>query len=105
VAKRGAEKMTALAREAYAAGRTVYGEARPVGVDGVPLDLHETGDVSDALRFDAFGPDIRCGSLPRYARFLIGKYSILPRGPVLPGDWARALNEIVATAKPPAGAE
>jgi hypothetical protein len=85
---------TALAQEAFAAGRTVYGDARPRGVDGNPLDLVESGATSRGLNFVATGTQIRCTLGPRHMRFLVGKYKILPNN-AIPFLWRAKLNEIV----------
>jgi hypothetical protein len=101
VAQRGAPKLTALTREAFDGNRNVYGDARPAGVDGQPLTLVKSGATRAALKFTANGTIIRAVLGTRYAKYLIGKYGILPNG-ALPVKWSRALAEIVKEAKPPA---
>lgn len=94
IAARAAPAMTELAASAYDAGKTVYGSARPRGVAG-ELDLVKTGASRRAMRFNATGRDIRTAQLPRYTRYLIGKYDVLPNGP-LPLAWRERLREIAA---------
>lgn len=95
VASASAPQMTARTRQSYAAGQTVFGDARPAGVDGGQLDLYETGKVSRQLRFVATGTIIRCVLGTPYAKYLIGKYRILPIR-TMPDSWVRDLEEIVA---------
>jgi hypothetical protein len=94
VAQRAAPDLTRQSLEALAAGRTVYGEARPAGVDGDRLSLERTGATRETLKFTSIGTVIRCVLGTPYAKFLIGKYGILPNG-ALPVAWSRRLGEIV----------
>jgi hypothetical protein len=99
VTQKAAPAITDLTRNAFAAKQSVYGEARPSSkVDGHPLALYRTGAVQGALRFVASGTILRCVLGPKYARFLIGKYGILPNG-ALPSSWSRKLSEITHTTK------
>lgn len=98
VAQRAGPALTRLTRGAFAAGQNVYGEARPAGVDGRPLSLERTGATRDALGFTANGTIVRCVLGTRYAKYLIGKYGVLPNGP-LPAGWSRALAQLVAETK------
>lgn len=95
IASRAAPAMSALAQDAHASGRTVYDRPRPRGVDGDSLSLERTGATRAALQFVATGRDIRTAKLPRYARYLIGKYDLLPNGP-LPAAWRERLQAIAA---------
>lgn len=95
IAARYAPVATQLARDAHASGRTAYGAARPLGVDGKALTLDRTGDTKRALSFVATGRDVRLTQLPRYAKYLIGKYDLLPNGP-LPTAWRERIREIAA---------
>lgn len=95
IAARAAPAMSALAGGAYGTGRTVYDRPRPRGVDGGELSLERTGASRRAMRFSATGRDIRTAVLPRYTRYLIGKYDVLPNGP-LPLAWRERLREIAA---------
>ncbi len=97
VSQRAAPALTSLSRQAYDAGRTVYGEARPMGVDG-PLTLERSGRTKETLKFSAIGTIVRCVLGTPYARYLIGKYSILPNG-ALPVSWSRRLGELVQETK------
>jgi hypothetical protein len=99
VAKQGAPLMTQLTDQAFDGGRTVYDDARPLGVDGQALSLKKSGRTRSQMRFERVGTRIRCVLPSKYARYLIGKYSILPNG-ALPVHWARALTEIVKKVRP-----
>lgn len=95
VAGRAAPAMTAKTQGAYNSGRTVYGTPRPAGVDGKPLTLRRTGAVADDLAFVVHGTIIRARLGPDYARYLIGRYDILPNG-AMPVEWAVELRRLVA---------
>jgi len=95
IAARSAPAMSDLADDAFASGVSVYGPARPRSVDGGALTLDRTGATREALRFIATGRDIRLTRLPRYAKYLISKYGLLPNGP-LPILWRERLTEIAS---------
>jgi hypothetical protein len=95
VAQRAAPVLTGLARGAFDTRRTVYGEQRPAGVEGNDLTLEKTGATRHTIAFVANGTTIRCVLPTRYARFLIGKYGILPNG-AMPVAWSEALRALVA---------
>jgi hypothetical protein len=95
IAARAAPAMSTLAQDAHASGKTVYDRPRPLGVDGDEISLERTGATRRALNFIATGRDIRTAALPRYAKYLIGKYDLLPNGP-LPASWRERLQEIAA---------
>jgi hypothetical protein len=80
--------------EAFDAGQTVYGTSRPVGVQGNPLSLVASGKTRSALAFVAIGTIVRAQLNTRYAKYLVGKYQILPQR--LPSDWSAALSALVA---------
>ena len=100
VSGRAAPALTTLTQVAFSSGRSVYGEARPAGKGGRVLSLRRTGAVSRELRFVANGTIVRCILGPRYARFLIGKYGILPNG-AMPAAWSRRLAQIVQEVEVP----
>lgn len=96
VAQRAAPAMTGLAREAFDAGRSVYGDTRPQSkVDGRALTLNRTGATKGTLRFTAAGTIVRCVLGTRWAKYLIGKYGILPNG-TLPAQWTKTLQDLTA---------
>lgn len=95
IAAGAAPAMSDLAQGAHSSGKTVYDRPRPRGVDGEALSLDRTGATKRALQFLATGRDIRTTTLPRYAKFLIGKYGLLPNGP-LPQAWRERLRDIAA---------
>ncbi len=94
-AKAVAPVATELAQAAFNAGQTVYGDARPAGVDGNALTLVQSGDARRALRFVADGTAVRCDlSAAPHLRFLIGKYKVLPNNKI-PFAWRRRISEVV----------
>jgi hypothetical protein len=93
VARQGAPVCTELAQGAFDSGQTVYGDARPQGVDGGELSLVKSGSVRGSLRFVATGTQIRCQYGPKHMRYLIGKYKILPNN-AIPFRWRARLDEI-----------
>jgi len=100
VAAQAAPPLTTLSQSAYDAGQTVYGNPRPLGKDGKPLDLVRTGATRSYMKFVTTGTIIRCRIGPDYSRFLIGKYRILPMGE-MPVKWATTMANIVAVQKVP----
>lgn len=98
VANRAAPKLTTLTHSAFDAGRSVYGDPRPAGAKGQALTLRNTGAVAGRMQFVALGTTVRCDLGSSYAKFLIGKYGILPNG-FLPADWSAALRDLAATTK------
>lgn len=99
IAQQAAPLLTSYAQQAFDSGTNVYGEPRPEGKGGRKLTLYKTGDTRRAMRFVANGRIVRCSLGPRYARYLIGKYKILPVGDrtSMPASWQRALDELVRT--------
>lgn len=98
IAQRAAPELTRRARAAYLSGKTAYGDDRPEGVDGAALTLMRTGATFRTLRFVQSGTIVRCALGTRYAKYLIGKYRVLPVGDLtaMPAAWARAIDQIVA---------
>lgn len=92
-ARDAAPALTKESTQAYDVGRTAYGELRPLGENGDALDLVKTGAVRGGMRFAVVGTVVRCVLPENYARYLIGKYSILPNG-ALPTAWAAKLRSI-----------
>jgi hypothetical protein len=102
VAQRSAPVLTALARQSFDSGTTVYGDARPESVEGKALTLRRTGETARTIAFIANGTIVRCVLGTKYARYLIGKYAVLPNGRAAPPvAWTRAIGEVVAGAKGP----
>lgn len=80
-------------REDFAKARTVYDTPRPLSVDGKPLSLVRTGMIKQTLAFTAIGTIVRAELSTKYARYLIGKYKILPQR--LPVAWRQYLETLV----------
>lgn len=100
IAQQAAPMLTRLAQDAHAARTNVYGDPYPAGVSGEQLDLVFSGDTQRTLRFVVNGTIVRCQLGPKYAKYLIGKYKILPIGDrtAMPIRWVRALDELARTA-------
>lgn len=94
VAKKTSPALTSKAKADFSAGRTVYGDVRPRGVNGRPLDLVRTGATLSQLGFRTSGTRVRCVLLEPYAPYLIGKYRILPMGR-MPLIWAKRIQAFV----------
>lgn len=94
VANKTAPSLTQKANAAYGSGRTVYGDARPKGALGAPLSLKRTGATEATLRFVAIGTIVRCVLGTPYAKYLIGKYRILPMGR-MPVAWSQQISDYV----------
>ena len=94
VAKDAAELLSAEVRKDFAAGVTVYDTPRPLGVAGNALSLTQSGRTRSELAFVAIGTIVRAQLGSKYARFLIGKYKVLPMS--LPTAWAEKLGKLVA---------
>jgi hypothetical protein len=97
VARQVAPVLTMLAQQAFDGGVNVYGDARPRGVSGKALTLVKTSATRRTVRFVANGTIVRCVLPTRYAKYLIGKYGILPNGKP-PIEWTRRMDLIVASA-------
>jgi hypothetical protein len=93
VAQKAGPELSTLTRAAYKGGRTVYGDSRPAGKYG-PLDLERSGRTVASLRFEANGSQVRAVLGTPWAKYLIGKYRVLPMG-FIPVEWSRALAAIV----------
>ena len=107
VAGESAPALTEETREAFAAGRSVYGERRPQGASGQPLTLVRSGEIKRAIEYAATGTIVRAILGPvnkrgvQYGRFLIGRYGVLPNGD-LPTSYTERLEEIVKRVGPAA---
>jgi hypothetical protein len=97
VAREAAAVLNGFLASDYDAGNTVYGDSRASGVRGEPLDLVVTRATRNNLRFSSDGTSkIRVVGLPNYARYLIGKYRILPIGnAALPFKWNSAIRDLL----------
>jgi hypothetical protein len=95
VAKDGESKLTNETRGDFESGRTVFGEPRRLGVKGQALSLVKSGRTAAALRFVAVGTILRAHLPTKHAKYLIGKYKILPSGRSLPAAWRAELESSV----------
>ena len=98
VAARSATRITSGLRGDYDSGRTAYGAPRPLGVDGNRLDLVQTGKTRSFLKFLHDGTTRLSAFLAtRYARYLIGKYAVLPNGnAAMPEKWRAEIRQIAS---------
>ncbi len=94
VASRAGPALTDLAQGANASRRNVYGDPYPIGARGQQLTLHRTGAVAGDLKFAVAGTTVRAVLSEKYAKYLIGKYNILPNG-AMPAGWRAKLDTIV----------
>lgn len=96
VAARAAPAVTSLAGSAWDSGRNVYGDSRPLGVAGNQLSLVRTGAARSAIAIVQIGASIACSLGVPYARYLIGRYKILPVGDRtgVPWAWRSAISAI-----------
>lgn len=97
-----APALTRAARASYDAGEDVYGNPRPTSVakgkEGNLLTLVESGATRDGLRFVADGTRVRVPLPTRWAKYLIGKFRILPIGDrsEIPFRWRVLIRESAA---------
>jgi len=97
VASQAAPELTAAARADFDSGLTAYGAPRPSGVNG-PLSLVATGATRATLGFSSQGTVMRAVLTTPWAKYLVGKYQVLPSGDRtdIPPKWKRSLDGIVA---------
>lgn len=93
VAKDAAAVLTADLRSSFDGGKTAYDTPRPLSTDGKKLYLRVTGATRNTLAFVSVGSILRAQLGTRYARYLIGKYAVLPTS--LPSGWRARLDAIV----------
>lgn len=80
----------------YDSGRTAFGDARPLGHHGNRVTLFRTGTLRSTLRFDNEGQLLRIKLPVSYARFMIGRFGVLPSGAQkLPFAWSDAIKRLV----------
>lgn len=98
VARAAVDVLNEAVLDSFDGGRTVYDTPRPLSVDadsvGKALTLTQSGRTRGELRFVAVGTIVRAQLGSRYAKYLVGKYKILPQ--MLPVQWAEKLTKIVA---------
>jgi hypothetical protein len=94
IAELGAQALTAELQRDFAAGNDAYGGARPDGFHG-PVTLVRKGTLRSFLKFAATGRRIRVVLSVPYAKFMIGRFNVLPRGgSAIPFRWAEKLDAI-----------
>ena len=86
----------------YAWRKARWGKGKPKGggsgrrrgsyAEGGRLNLRETGATRSDVYFVAIGTLVRAQLGPKYAKYLIGKYKILPSQGPLPSRWSEALG-------------
>lgn len=85
-ARSASPPITSETRQSFRTGETVYGVARPLSKAGEPLDLVRSGAVERQLGFTAIGTQLRAVLGPPYAKYLVGKYEVLPNKSI-PQGW------------------
>ena len=97
VAKDAAGYLDIEVRAAYDAGRTVYDTPRPraKGKDtaGQSLTLVKSKKTRENIGVKEIGTIVRAALGTPYAKYLIGKYQVLPQ--TLPASWQAYLNNLV----------
>jgi hypothetical protein len=94
IAARVAPELTSRAQESFAAGTSVYGDAWPPGAGG-PYDLVDSGNTRKSIKFVSIGTIVRAKLGTPYAKYLVGKYKILPIGSSqMPTAWQEAVGAI-----------
>jgi hypothetical protein len=100
VARAVAPYLTALARSDFAAGRNAYGEPRKPGFHG-RVTLVDTGAMFELLRFVSFGRILRCALGTPYAKYMIGRFEVLPIGDRtgVPPRWATLIDTALSAVR------
>jgi len=95
VAARVAPMIESMAHADFDAGRNCYGDVRALGKYG-PVTLRRTGRMRASFGFDAVGSTIRSRLLANYAKYMIGRFKILPIGDrtAIPVKWRRAIDDV-----------
>ena len=93
VARDAAGYLDIEVRRQFNAGSTVFDTPRPLGVDGQKLSLVKSSKVKQSLGFNVAETTISAVLSQRYAKYLVGKYRILPQK--LPAAWAEYLTKLV----------
>lgn len=97
VAKDAAGYLDIEVRADFGAGRTVYDTPRPLAVGkktiGQRLTLVKSKKTRDNLGVTQVGTIVRAALGTPYAKYLVGKYQILPQ--TLPASWQEYLNKLV----------
>ena len=114
VAKDASGWLDIAIRDDFKSGETVYDTPRPLGVNGQKLTLvdprsapktsrkwrkskgtypHKGQHVRDSIGFTQNGTIIRAQLGQKYARYLVGKYQILPQ--LIPASWRAYLTQLV----------
>jgi hypothetical protein len=94
-AVRATPALTALLRKNHGVSRNVYGDLYPASkLDGHQLDLKASGATEAGLNFQRIGSIVRCALPTPYAKYLVGKYKILPNGGI-PVEFKRIIDSIV----------
>lgn len=91
-AKRARAFLTYQAKQSYAAGVNVFDQSRPEGVNGNHLTLIKTTDTIQSFEFGGEGTVVKVKLGTPYAKYLVGKYVILPIF-TIPSKWMAALRQ------------
>lgn len=96
VASRAAPLLTQLTRDFYDSDFTVYEDPRPSSeLTGEHLTLKGPAQRTySSLSYVSLGTQLRVSFNTNYAKYLIGKYEILPNG-YMPRAWVTKIREVL----------
>lgn len=93
VAAAGADALTPLLQQTFAAGEDAYGNTWAPGANGQRVTLRAGGGLAAGLYFLAIGTRIRMRLGVSYAKYQVGRRPVAPRaGGALPIAWLRTLQ-------------
>lgn len=93
-ARSAAPPITGETQKSFRTGETVYSTARDLGKGGEPLTLVKSGAVERQLGFTSIGTQLRAVLSTPYAKYLVGKYEILPNKSI-PQGWRPTIKSKV----------
>jgi hypothetical protein len=92
-AARGADSLTTQALSDFDSGRNAYGDPRPLGTRG-PVTLVRTGRLRGLFGFASSGTRLRVVLNTPYAKYMVGRFGILPAGrSAIPARWRDLLQQ------------
>jgi hypothetical protein len=94
IASKAAPELSKLADDAFASGKDAYGNPWVPGADGNAVTLEQSGRLRRALGFTSVGTILRSVLGVPYAKYIIGRWPILPRPKTLPASYSEALARV-----------
>ncbi len=95
VATAAAPVLTQLAQSTFNASEDAYGNAWTPGADGQRITLKKSGSLGNKIHYVAIGTRLRVALGVSYAKYVVGKRPVMPRGP-LPVAYSQALARVTA---------